>query len=182
MKNAFEEASAPQVSEAEQLLIDEEVPYERLADGGLLALGNLHLGSQGLTRLPDLSCVIIYGGFTCAYNKLTSLEGAPKYVRGYFSCYDNQLTTLKGAPAAVGGNFSCTGNQLSDLEGAPRTFKKLLSDFGRFGSWDDVPEYLRTSAETKALREQERQFEQELCDAPVLKDPLNVGKPLRLKF
>ena len=180
MKNAFREAVAPR-SEAEQVLIDEEVPYERQPDGSLLALGNLHLASQGLTRLPDLSRVIIRGGFTCAYNKLTTLEGAPKYVAGYFSCYDNQLTTLKGAPKAVGGNFSCTGNPLQDLEGAPGTFKKLYSDFGRFNSWDDVPEDLRTSAETKALRERERQFEQELRDTPVLKEPLNVGKPLQFK-
>ena len=174
MKNAFEDAVTPPVSEAEQLLIDEEVPYRRQADGSLLALGNL-------ARLPDLSRVIVRGGFTCAYNKLTSLEGAPKYVAGYFSCYDNQLTTLKGAPAAVCGNFSCTGNQLKDLEDAPRTFKRLLSDFGRFNSWDDVPEDLRTSAETKARWERERQFEQELSDMPVLKEPLNVGKPLQLK-
>ncbi|TAL36879.1 MAG: hypothetical protein EPN97_06090 [Alphaproteobacteria bacterium] len=186
MKNSFEQASTPQLSEAEQTLIDEEVPYERQPDGTLLARGNLlHLASQGLIRLPDLSCVVLHGTFTCAYNKLTSLEGAPKAVLGFFSCYNNQLTSLKGAPQTVGGNFACQDNQLTNLEGAPKAFRKLYSDLGRFESWDAVPENLRISPETRALTERaerERvQFEQDIQDAPVLKTPLTIGKPLRFK-
>lgn len=185
MKNSSTEVLAPPLSEAEQTLIDEEIPYERQPDGTLLARGNLHLASRGLTRLPDLSCVILHGTFTCAYNKLTTLEGAPKAVLGFFACYNNQLTTLEGAPQTVGGNFSCDHNPLTNLEGAPKAFRKLYSDLGRFDSWDDVPENLRLSPETRMRierAERERiQLEQDIQDAPVLKTPLIVGKPLRFK-
>jgi hypothetical protein len=185
MKNSFEQASDPPLSEAERILIDQDVAYERLPDGTLLARGNIHLASEGLTRLPDLSNVILYGTFTCAYNKLTTLEGAPKAVRGFFSCYNNQLTSLKGAPQTVGGNFSCDHNKLTHFEGAPRVFRRLNTDLGRFESWDAVPENLRMSPETRALAEkaarEKIQFRQDIQDAPILKAPLSVRKPLRLR-
>ena len=59
------------------------------------------------------------GYFSCADNKLTSLEGAPSAVKGNFYCYNNNLTSLEGAPSAVKGNFSCHHNKLTSLEGAP---------------------------------------------------------------
>jgi hypothetical protein len=59
------------------------------------------------------------GTFFCANNKLTSLEGAPSSVGGNFNCYNNKLTSLEGAPSSVGGNFNCYNNKLTSLEGAP---------------------------------------------------------------
>ena len=57
--------------------------------------------------------------FWCSTNKLTSLDGAPKIVKGYFYCYDNKLTSLKYGPKEVNGFFSCSYNNLTSLEGAP---------------------------------------------------------------
>jgi len=61
----------------------------------------------------------VKGFFSCSGNKLTSLEGAPKYVGGSFDCSHNKLTSLEGAPKYVGGSFSCAFNKLTSLEGAP---------------------------------------------------------------
>jgi hypothetical protein len=36
---------------------------------------------------------------------LTSLEGAPKELRGYFVCNGNPLTDLKGIPEKIGKDF-----------------------------------------------------------------------------
>jgi hypothetical protein len=59
------------------------------------------------------------GYFSCAGNKLTSLQGAPSAVKGDFYCHSNNLTSLQGAPSVVKGNFVCAGNNLTSLEGAP---------------------------------------------------------------
>ena len=34
--------------------------------------------------------------FSCSYNQLTSLQGAPSVVKGDFYCYSNKLTSLAG--------------------------------------------------------------------------------------
>ena len=59
--------------------------------------------------------------FSCSHNRLTSLEGAPKSVKGDFYCYENQLTSLEGAPKSVRGCFDCSDNQLTSLEGSPES-------------------------------------------------------------
>jgi hypothetical protein len=55
--------------------------------------------------------------FWCNKNKLTTLEGYPKYVSGNFSCSDNNLTTLEGCPNYVGDYFLCDDNKLTTLKG-----------------------------------------------------------------
>ncbi len=81
--------------------------------------GNLNLSGLGLTKLPDLSHVVIDGSFVCDNNQLTTLEGCPKEVGGYFWCNQNQLTTLEGGPKEVGGSFNCYNNRLTTLVGGP---------------------------------------------------------------
>ena len=44
--------------------------------------GNLYLNHANLTELPNLSNIIINGDFFCQNNKLTSLKGCPKVVKG----------------------------------------------------------------------------------------------------
>ena len=79
----------------------------------------INLSGKRLKHLP-LSFGHVDGGFSCSYNQLTSLEGAPQSVSGDFYCGYNQLTSLEGAPQNVGGYFSCGYNQLTSLEGAPQ--------------------------------------------------------------
>ena len=88
--------------------------------------GNLNLSGLGLTKLPNLSHVVVDGSFDCLYNQLSTLEGGPQKVGGYFDCSHNQLSTLEGGPQEVGGNFYCSYNRLTTLEGCP---KEVGGDF-----------------------------------------------------
>ena len=93
---------------------------------GFMIKGNVDLSNKGLTKLPDLSKVIVEGHFSCSDNQLTSLAGAPLEVGGHFNCRNNQLTSLQGAPQKVGGSFNCRINQLTSLAGSPQ---KVGGDF-----------------------------------------------------
>ncbi len=146
--------------------------YTREADGTYVVKGDIKISYQGLKELPDLSSVIVQGNFYCNDNRLTSLKGAPREVTGDFWCHFNFLTSLEGAPKKVGDSFWCHNNALTslahapqevggyfycnnmrdslkNLEGAPRKFKELHSDFGTFQSWDEIPEEVRYSKETR---------------------------------
>jgi hypothetical protein len=179
--------------EAEKFLNEWRYQFVRQDDGRLLVPGNLDIARRNLRELPDLSCVIVCGNFYCQDNLLTSLKGAPAEVRGGFwcngnqletleyspkgvtgqyICHDNKLTSLKHAPEEILGDFSCAGNRLTSFEGAPKKFNKLMTGFGVFSSWEEVPPEFRTSRETKAAMAQ---------DAVVLKGNMRVSRPLTLK-
>ena len=202
MKNRFEKAATSPRSEAEQVLKEWGVPYQKQPDGTLLVPGDLNISNKGLTRLPGLSCVSVTGDFSCATNQLTSLEGAPQSVTGDFSCSRNQLTSLEHAPQTVGGGFFCSNNKLTSLkyapqsvggyftcsnnylislEGAPQKFQKLTSDFGDFSSWSEVPEEIRVSPATKARLGKEREYAF-AEGATVLQAPMKARAPLKLRL
>lgn len=64
--------------------------------------GTLDLGQFGLIELPSiLKDIDVEGTFSCANNKLTSLDNLPKSIGKNFYCYDNQLTSLIGSPERV---------------------------------------------------------------------------------
>ena len=75
---------------------------------------------QGLSDFKGVRFGVVERGFRCYNNRLTSLVGAPREVKGIFRCEDNQLTSLEGAPEKVGGCFDCDNNLLTSLVGAPR--------------------------------------------------------------
>jgi len=202
MKNRFQKAATEPLSEAEEALKSWGIEYAKQPDGSILVIGDLDISGRGLTKLPNLSSVKVVGNFYCHKNKLSSLEHAPQSVGGNFYCFDNQLTSLMGAPHTVGDDFLCNKNKLSSLEHAPQsvggdfycfdnqltllehmpqTFKTLTSDFGKFTSWDNVPQELRISPATKARQEREREiaFAE---GATVLNAPIKVSSPLRLKL
>jgi len=84
--------------------------------------GSVNLNNLHLTELFDLSDVEVSGDFSCIYNNLTSLKGAPEIINGSFNCMDNNLTSLKGAPEEIiNGSFNCSNNNLPSLEGSPHT-------------------------------------------------------------
>ncbi len=99
--------------------------YKINSDGSVDVDGSVDLFQKNLTRLP-LNFGKVSGGFSCSDNKLTTLEGSPKFVGSNFDCYENLITSLKGGPMEVGGFFDCMGNLLTDLKGAP---KKIGTDF-----------------------------------------------------
>ena len=103
--------------------------------------GGFDCSGQDLSDFKGVRFGVIRGDFWCSYNRLKSLEGAPRDVRGdfwcphnhlkslvgspqnvksSFYCENNHLTSLVGAPQEVGWNFACGNNLLTSLEGAPR--------------------------------------------------------------
>lgn len=208
MTKALKSPAAPQTatgqqkrSPAEDALAALDIDYELLPDGKILVEGNISLSSKRLTRLPDLSNVIVTGSFWCDCNRLTSLEGAPASVGGHFYCYNNQLTSLEGAPPAVGGGFFCSDNQLASLEHAPaevgedfychgnpleflehapQKFRKLKSNFGEFSSWDAIPDEVRFPPGIRERVQLERE-QSIIRQATVLDSAITVKKPLHFQ-
>ena len=63
-----------------------------------------------------------YGVYSCTYNRLTSLAGAPKNMDYCdFDCSQNLLTDLMHLPSTIGGKLICSFNQLKTLKGCPHT-------------------------------------------------------------
>jgi hypothetical protein len=80
-------------------------------DGTVDVNGHVYLISEGLTKSP-LKFGKVTGNFVCTYNKLITLEGAPREVGGDFNCSYNQLTSLEGSPREVTGDFNCHNNPI----------------------------------------------------------------------
>lgn len=93
--------------------------YTINSDGSVDVDGEVNLSEMGLKKLP-IKFGKVTGNFYCDYNKLTSLDGAPKEVGENFNCDVNQLTSLRGAPKEIGASFYCNYNQLVTLRGAPK--------------------------------------------------------------
>jgi len=94
--------------------------YTINSDGTVDVNGDVNLNGQirNKNNLP-LKFGTVSGHFTCSFNNLTTLKGAPTYVGGMFLCNRNELVTLEGGPKYVIGSFGCTDNQLINLNGAP---------------------------------------------------------------
>ena len=67
--------------------------------------GDVYCENQKLENMKGVSFGRVRGNFSCSYNEITSLEGAPQEVGGSFSCSGNELISLEGAPQKIGGNF-----------------------------------------------------------------------------
>jgi len=114
--------------------------------------GFVNLFNKDLTEFPIRFNNIVGGSFDCSRNKLTSLEGAPKYIEGDFWCNENQLISLLDAPKYIGGNFYChhyiddfkdsknNYNPLVSLKGAPEVIKGHWFILDKYNSY---PEYLK---------------------------------------
>jgi len=97
----------------------------------------------------------IPGDFSCALNKLTSLEFGPVSVDGQFNCYDNELTSLEFAPEYVGGDFHCFNNNWTNVIPYELIIKyDILPDniyskeqVKKFGSYKYQKEYLTNTPE-----------------------------------
>ncbi len=139
MRNFFNKKSAvAPLTEAEQKLTEWGVKYKRKNDGTIV-VRELDISGKKLTRLPDLSNVVVLGDFICQNNQLTSLAGSPKSVGRGFYCDGNKLTSLIGGPQTVAGYMSCKSNPLTSLAGAPQKFARLSSNLGDFYSRSAIP-------------------------------------------
>lgn len=129
-------------------------------------IGNLILTSKGLKVLPKiLKGVTIYGYFSCYFNELTtlenspaeaygffcdnnklvSLEGGPKIVRGSFNCGNNNLVSLEGGPKIVTDNYICSNNKLTSLKGAPESVLNFDCINNQLTSLEGIPKVINGS-------------------------------------
>lgn len=129
-------------SEAELALTGWNIPFEKAEDGTITVPGNLTLNNMGLTKLPDLSKVIVKGNFVCVNNpELASLKGSPQVVHGTYQCNNNGLTSLEYAPAEVGIDFICWANKLTSLKHAPKKVgRSFCCDNNKLTSLEHAPE------------------------------------------
>jgi hypothetical protein len=89
----------------------------KIKNGRVDVKGNVNISEKNLSKIP-IQFGVVTGYFTCVYNLLISLIGAPVKVGGGFYCSNNQLTSLSESPVSVGDIFDCPNNQLTSLEGA----------------------------------------------------------------
>ncbi len=94
-----------------------DIPYRRRA-GEVIVMGDVDFNDREM--LPDLTGVIVNGGYYMFNVPAKNLFGTPKYVGGNFFCADNGLETLEGATPDIGGGFSCKDNNLKDLRHGPK--------------------------------------------------------------
>lgn len=102
-------------------LIDGHLPikFNKVEDGFVFR------NCYSLTSLVGCPEYVGYA-FEVSETKITSLQGAPRIVKGAFDCKRNYfLETLKGGPEEVGGTYLCRNNEnLRSLQGAPRKIEK----------------------------------------------------------
>lgn len=93
------------------------IPFRRRA-GEVIVMGDVDFNDREM--LPDLTGVIVNGGYYIFNVPMKNMYGTPKYVGGNFFCADNGLETLEGATPDIGGGFSCKDNNLKDLRHGPK--------------------------------------------------------------
>ena len=95
---------------------------------GDVNLFNLITDSDGKLngRMP-INFGKVTGYFDCGLNKLTTLEGSPKWVGKYFLCNMNMLKTLEGGPIVMIGGCNCESNNIINFKGFPDDFDGDLS-------------------------------------------------------
>jgi hypothetical protein len=131
------------ISEIERLCKEYEIKNWTINSDGLVDVdGDVDLNNKRLSKIP-INFGRVGGYFNCTYNRLTTLEGAPREVEGGFYCGYNGLTTLKGSPREVGGNFYCHNNGLTTLEGVPhRVLGDFYCDYNQLWTFKGAPEFI----------------------------------------
>jgi hypothetical protein len=93
------------------------IPYRSRA-GELIVMGDVDF--NGRDMLPDLTNVIVNGGYYIFNVPAKNMYGTPKYVGGNFFCGGNGLETLEGITPDIAGGFSCKDNDLKNLRHGPK--------------------------------------------------------------
>jgi hypothetical protein len=89
-------------------------------DGSIDVDGDVILMEMDLQKIP-IKFNNVTGTFNCSYNRLTSLENAPKYVGEVFTCQSNCLTSFEGFPISVGEVLVAFDNKFSSIDYLPET-------------------------------------------------------------
>lgn len=81
----------------------------------------MNLYHKNLKKLENIPRVL-FEGFHCDYNEITSLKGSPKVVMGYFVCFHNRLTSILYCPKEM-ILLLYSGNHLLTLDYVPSNRK-----------------------------------------------------------
>ncbi|WP_331139941.1 hypothetical protein [Flavobacterium sp.] len=92
-------------------------------DGSIDVDGDVILMEMDLQKIP-IKFNNVTGTFNCSYNRLTSLENAPKYVGEVFTCQSNCLTSFEGFPISVGEVVVAFDNEFTSIDYLPETKRK----------------------------------------------------------
>ncbi|HYD16914.1 MAG TPA: hypothetical protein VEF76_00380 [Patescibacteria group bacterium] len=111
------EAAQPAPGTPENNLRLNNIPYRRRASE-IIVVGDVDFNNRDL--LPDLTGVIVTGGYYIFDVPTKNMYGTPEYVGGNFFCGNNGLETLDGATQEIGGGFNCKDNKLTNLRGGPQ--------------------------------------------------------------
>jgi len=127
--------------------------FVEVDDGVYDILGDVGFYELGLNSLLEVTTLLkklvaskvpvrirrVQGDFSCDYNNLRDLKGAPERVERDFECSSNQLETLEGAPRYVGEVFFCASNKLTNLVGAPQYMESLYCPNNQLVSLEGAP-------------------------------------------
>jgi len=105
-------------------------------DGSIDVDGDVRLSDKNLSKIP-LKFNRVNGSFDCRFNKLTTLEGSPIEVNG-FGCSNNFLTSLQYAPKIIRGVFLVQYNNIKSFEYFPSFVKGMFECYGNpiFQVWN----------------------------------------------
>ncbi len=89
--------------------------YTINSDGSIDVDGNVELSFYKLSKLP-IKFNYVRGSFDISCNKLTTLEGLPKYIDGYLNLDYNHIVVLNIDIIAIGSNISIGMNPIEKIE------------------------------------------------------------------
>jgi hypothetical protein len=112
------------IAEIEEWLEEHEVyNYFINDDYSVDVEGSVNLEGNHLTVIP-VKFNRVTGLFSCADNRLVTLENCPREVGLSFHCCNNNIQTLKGCPNIIGDYIDCSSNRyLASLAFGPKTVK-----------------------------------------------------------
>lgn len=114
--------------------------YTICADGSIDVDGDVYLSNKRFDYFP-IQFNYVMGSFTSEYNKLKSLKGAPRYVKGRFCC-SNNISSLEHLPEFMGGPLTLTDNELTSLVGCPENVKSLAVYRNKLTSLEGCPVHI----------------------------------------
>lgn len=113
------------------------------------------------------------GSFDCSNNKLTSLIGAPEFVRTSLWVESNLITSFEGCPKGIIRRLSIYSNRLKNFKGLPSDFKADLDVANNpLESLEGIPKELDALDIRFIIGE----------DGKVLEMPMENGKKFNARF
>lgn len=105
-------------------------PENIVNSGGTICYyGNIDLSNNSYQSLFDFAKIgieTVFGSFSAANCKLTSLRGCPSRVEGNFDVSGNYLKNIEYGPRFVGGNYNASNNCIDTLEHFPNTTASIV--------------------------------------------------------